>query len=211
MYIPKKYNEDSWEAKKLLIQKYPLATVVTVDGEGEIIANHFPFFLVEDPVSGKKYLHAHVAKANHQVPSLRDNKKVLVIFQSPNSYISPSYYPEKHVTHKFVPTWDFAALHLKGSLKIIDDYDFVREQLNNLTDQQEAPRLCPWKVSDAPERYTNLLQKAITGLQIEIDESLCKFKFEQGMSAENVEGTIDGLAQDGVHAVSQLVAACNGR
>ncbi|GEQ67218.1 hypothetical protein JCM33374_g882 [Metschnikowia sp. JCM 33374] len=209
MYIPKNYNEDSWAKQKKLIQDYPLATVITIDEDGSPIANHLPFYLHEDDESGKKYLYAHVAKKNHQLPSLQNNEKVLVIFQSHDSYISPSYYPEKERTHKFVPTWDFASLHLYGKSKVIDDFDFVRSQLNLLTDQQEAGRECPWKVSDAPENYTKLMQKAITGLQIEISESACKFKFEQKMSKENIDGAVKGLACDGFHEVSNFVKDSN--
>ncbi|KAM9926209.1 hypothetical protein OXX59_003378 [Metschnikowia pulcherrima] len=209
MYIPQHYNEDSWDKKKQLIREFPLATVITIDADGVPIANHFPFYLHEDDQTGKKYLYAHVAKKNHQLPSLEHNEKVLVIFQSPDSYISPSYYPEKERTHKFVPTWDFAALHLYGRSRVIDDFDFVRAQLNSLTDQQEASRECPWKVDDAPENYTKLMQKAITGLEIEISETACKYKFEQKMSQENIEGTIKGLACDGRHQVSNFVREAN--
>lgn len=208
MYIPPHYNEESWEAKKHLIQTYPLGTVVTLQ-DGKLVANHYPFYLKEDPESGKKYLQAHIAKKNGQVPSLEDNAHVLVIFKSPDSYILPSYYPEKARTHKFVPTWDFASLHVYGKLKIIDDFDFVRTQLNNFTNQQEAGRDAPWKVDDAPANYTKLMQKAITGLEIEIGETECKYKFEQKMSKENVSGVMEGLAEDGVHAVSGYVKQAN--
>ena len=186
MYIPQHYNEDSWDKKKQFIREFPLATVITIDADGVPIANHFPFYLHEDDQTGKKYLYAHVAKK-----------------------ISPSYYPEKERTHKFVPTWDFAALHLYGRSRVIDDFDFVRAQLNLLTDQQEASRECPWKVDDAPENYTKLMQKAITGLEIEISETACKYKFEQKMSQENIEGTIKGLACDGRHQVSNFVREAN--
>ncbi|OBA19168.1 negative transcriptional regulator [Metschnikowia bicuspidata var. bicuspidata NRRL YB-4993] len=209
MYIPQHYKEESWDKKRKLIQDYPLATVITIDADGTPVANHFPFYLHEDEETGKKFLQTHLAKKNHQLPSLQDNNKVLVIFQSANSYISPSYYPEKERTHKFVPTWDFASLHIKGKLRVIDDFDFVRSQLNHFTDQQEAGRECPWKVDDAPENYTRLMQKAITGLEIEVVESDCKFKFEQKMTRENVDGTINGLACDGLHQISNFVKECN--
>lgn len=208
MYIPAHYNSESWEAKKRLIEEFPLATVITTDN-GKIIANHFPFLLREDQETGKKYLHAHVAKKNHQIPSLKENDHVLVIFQLPDSYISPSYYPEKQKTHKFVPTWDFASLHIYGKLKIIDDFDFVRDQLEHFSNQQELKRDEPWKLSDAPENYLKLMQKAITGLEIEIGESECKYKFEQKMSRENIDGVVEGLAQDGVDVVSGFVKEMN--
>ncbi|WPK24352.1 hypothetical protein PUMCH_001622 [Australozyma saopauloensis] len=209
MYIPQKFNVDDWSAQEHLIKSYPLGTIVTIDENGAPIANHFPFFLHVDEQSGKKYLHAHVAKRNHQIPSLTANDNVLVIFQSPSTYILPSYYPEKARTHKFVPTWDFASLHITGKLRIIDDFDFVRAQLNHFTDQNEAEREDKWKVDDAPENYLKIMQKAITGLEIEIVDTKCKYKFEQKETRENVDGVIAGLASDGKEVLSEYVKNAN--
>lgn len=209
MYIPQKFNVAEWQQQEHLIKSYPLATVITVGEDGIPIANHFPFYLHEDHETGKKFLHAHVAKKNHQIPSLKENDKVLVIFQSPSTYILPSYYPEKERTHKFVPTWDFATLHITGKLRIIDDFDFVRAQLNHFTDQNEAVREKQWKVDDAPENYLKIMQKAITGLEIEILDMKCKYKFEQKESRENVDGVINGLAADGKEVMSDYVKASN--
>lgn len=209
MYIPSKYRADDWELQEALIKNYPLGTVVT-SHEGKLIANHIPFFLkIGD--DGKKYLHAHIARVNHQIPSLKESDEVLVIFQLADSYISPSYYANKPVTHKFVPTWDFASLHVYGKSKIVDDKDFVRAQLDNFTRQNEEKRDEPWEVSEAPEKYVNTLIKAITGLEIEIDRVECKYKFEQEMKPEDKEGVINGLAEDEVHEVSKLVKDTNSR
>lgn len=211
MYIPKKYEEQSWEKLRQIILDNPLATIVTTDPNGKMMANHFPFYLHEDPETGNKYLHAHFAKKNPQVPFLENNDEVLVIFQSPSSYISPSYYPEKKRNEKFVPTWDFASVHITGKLKVIDDPEFVRRQLVSFTDQMEQERDSKWKVSDAPEPYLRVLQKAIFGLEILIESVESKFKFEQKMSDENVTGVISGLTQDGKNVVSNFVAISNGK
>lgn len=211
MYIPKNYEEQSWEKLKQIILDNPLATIITIDAEGKIIANHFPFYLYEDPESGKKFLHAHFAKKNPQAPSLKDNDNVVVIFQSPSSYISPSYYPEKKRTEKFVPTWDFASVHITGKLRVIDEAEFVRKQLENFTDHMEQDREPKWKVSDAPEPYLKIMQKAIFGLEISIDDVQSKFKFEQKMSDENITGVIEGLAHDGKKEVSDFVSVSNGK
>lgn len=209
MYIPAANKVESWDLKARLIREYPLGTVITTDADGKFIANHIPFYLHEDKDSGKLYLQAHVAKKNHQIPSLTANENVLVIFQTPESYISPSYYPEKERTHKFVPTWDFGSVHVYGKLRIIDDFDFVRKQLEHFSSQQELKREKPWKLSDAPEGYLNTLQKAITGLEIEIGSTECKLKFEQKMSRENIDGVYNGLVEDGVAEVAEYVKECN--
>lgn len=208
MYIPNHYNEESWDEQESLIKTYPLATVIT-SGEDGIIANHIPFFLRVDKETNKKYLQGHMAKANHQLPSLKAGDEVLVIFQSTDSYISPSYYPTKHDTHKVVPTWDFASVHCYGVSKVIDDAQWVRTQLDNFTSQQEKSRSNPWKVSDAPENYVKTMQKVITGLEIEITSVKCKRKFEQKMKRQDVDGVIDGLSKDNKLEMSKLVQVAN--
>jgi transcriptional regulator len=208
MYIPAKYLEENWEYQKEVITNHPLATVITFSQDG-LIANHIPFVLAIDRETGKKYLHAHVAKKNHQIPALVSSEEVLVVFKSADSYITPTYYPTKQETHKVVPTWDFAAVHCYGKATIIDRKEWVRAQLDELTSQQEKERDVKWTVDEAPESHVNTLQKAICGLMIEITRIESKFKFEQKMPEQDVDGTIEGLAIDGKHEVSAFVKKCN--
>lgn len=209
MYIPKKYNESEWLKQEALIKAFPLATVITTNEDGKIIANHIPFLLRKDKSTDKVYLEAHIARVNHQLPSLSANDNVLIIFQSNDTYISPSYYPGKADTHKYVPTWDFASLHIYGSSKIVNDSQFVKDQLVAFTAQNEDPREVPWSLDEAPESYVRIMMKAITGLQIEIKNIECKYKFEQGHSSRDVKGVVDGLAEDKKHELSQFVKDAN--
>lgn len=62
-----------------------------------------------------------MAKANSQIPALRKEEEVLVIFKYSDSYITPTYYPTKEETHKVVPTWDFGTVHCYGKPTVIDD------------------------------------------------------------------------------------------
>lgn len=208
MYIPKIYLEEGWDAQEELIKRYPLATVVTC-GEGGLVANHVPFYLHTDESTGKKYLHAHLSKANHQIPALEESDEVLVIFKSDDSYITPSYYPTKKETHKVVPTWDFAAVHCYGKPTILDDSKWVRNQLEDLSSQQESAREEKWGVDETPESYLNLKMKAICGLQVEIGRTECKFKFEQKTPTQDIQGTVDGLVADNKPVVAEYVRRCN--
>lgn len=207
MYIPDKYLEQDWSTQEELIKKYPLATVIT-NGKDGLVANHIPFVLKIDPETGVKYLHAHIAKMNHQIPSFKESDEVLVIFKSDDSYISPSYYPTKQETHKVVPTWDFAAVHVYGTALVIEDSQWVRSQLDDLSEQQERD-MTQWTVDEAPPKYIELMQKVICGLKIEIKRTECKMKFEQKMKEQDVKGVVCGLARDGKQAVSDMVAKCN--
>lgn len=208
MYIPQKYLQEDWKIQEELIRSHPLGTIVT-SGEEGLIANHIPFYLHIDEETGQKYLQAHIAKVNPQLPALKREEEVMVIFKSPDSYITPSYYATKKETHKVVPTWDFACVHLYGKSTVIDDAQWVRKQLEHFTNQQEKRREEPWMVDEAPENYLKILQKAICGLEIEIDRIECKFKFEQKMKKEDIEGVVEGLALDDRPEVSKLVKQCN--
>lgn len=209
MYIPNKYLENEWPPQQEVIEKYPLATVITHTNEDGLIANHIPFHFKIDETTGKKYLHAHVAKVNPQIPSLKSGNEVLVIFKTDDSYITPSYYQTKKETHKVVPTWDFGCVHVYGKATILDDKEWVRAQLDALTSQEEINNEPKWTVDEAPRPYVDTLQKAICGLQIEILRTECKFKFEQKMKDTDVDGVICGLAKDGKNVVSDLVKKCN--
>lgn len=211
MYIPNQYRETEWAPQAEVIQKYPLATVITHTNEDGLIANHIPFYLHVDETTGKKYLHAHVAKANPQIPSWKASDQVLVVFKTDDSYITPSYYQTKKETHKVVPTWDFGSVHVYGKATVFDDKEWVRAQLDALTGQEEASNESQWTVDEAPKPYTDTLQKAICGLQIEIVRTECKFKFEQKMKDSDIDGVICGLAKDGKDTVSDLVKKCNHR
>ncbi|CAN3360560.1 hypothetical protein DICA3_D12420 [Diutina catenulata] len=202
MYIPKAYNEGDWEQVQYLIEEYPLATVVTPD----LQANHFPFHL--EKRGDKHFLVAHIAKANPQREALAKGDQVLVIFQSHDSYISPTWYEEtKPATHKAVPTWCFASAHIKGTSRVVDTLDFLNHALESLTTQEEKSRATPWKVSDAPEKYTSIMKKAIIGLEIEIGEWQCKYKMDQSQKEGDVRGVVMGLERDdGKKAMSKLVA-----
>lgn len=208
MYIPQKYLEEEWKLQEELIKANPLGTIITF-GEDGLIANHIPFYLSIDKETGNKYLQAHIAKVNPQLPSLKKGEEVLVIFKTADSYITPSYYPSKQEDHKVVPTWDFGAVHCYGIPKLIDDAQWVRTQLDHLSGQQESTREEPWAVSDAPEKFVGLMQKAICGLEIEISRTECKFKFEQKMKKQDIDGVIKGLANDNKDEVSKFVEKCN--
>lgn len=176
--------------------------------DGEMCATHLPFVFVQSE-DGNNKLIAHVAAKNQHIEMLEKNPNCMVVFQSFDSYITPDWYPLKKKTHKFVPTWDFAAVHVYGKATIIRDKEWLLEQLNKLTDEQEAKRTDVkeneerWKVSDAPEKYIEKRIDEIVGLEISIEHIQAKFKVEQDTSEINVKGVIDGYKQLGNNGVTE--------
>lgn len=107
MYLPDHFREDDPDRLHALIERNPLGTLVTLDAEGGIVANHIPFIL-DTRGDGPARLLGHVARNNplwHAHPAGRD---VLVVFQEVDAYITPTWYATKAETHRVVPTWNYA-------------------------------------------------------------------------------------------------------
>lgn len=191
MYLPKHFEESNTEVLHDLIINYPLSTLVTMSSNG-LNANHIPFYL--DKHSGKYgTLQGHVARANNVWSDLNNDVEALVIFQGPNSYISPSWYPTKEAHGKVVPTWNYIAIHAYGSLRIIDDPIWIMDQLKALTNQQEASFNNPWSVADAPKEFTEHMIGAVVGIEIPITKLTGKLKLSQNQPSLNQAGVVKGL------------------
>jgi transcriptional regulator len=197
MYTPKHFVETRVEALHELIRAYPFATVVvnTVDG---LVANHLPFELVDG------VLHGHVARGNELVQM--DGTEVLLVFQGPDGYISPNWYPSKHETGREVPTWNYAVVHVHGRLRVIDDAAWLRRLLETLTDHHEAGQPQPWKISDAPEDHIEKSLRAIVGLEVAVDRIEGKFKLSQNHPARNRAGVVAGLHERDGDGDAELAA-----
>ncbi|HIJ87750.1 MAG TPA: FMN-binding negative transcriptional regulator [Desulfuromonadales bacterium] len=195
MYLPSHFEESRSDVLHGLIRSHPLATVVTLSKDG-INANHIPLLI--SPESGQfGVLRGHIARSNSMWSDLVQDVDALAIFQGPDSYISPSWYPTKQEHGKVVPTWNYAVVHAYGSLRIIDNVEWVRNLVESLTNQQEAGFSKPWAVSDAPSDYTDRLIESIVGFEIVISKLTGKWKVSQNQPAQNQEGVVKGLKDRG--------------
>lgn len=195
MYRPPAFREDRPELLHAAIRAHPLATLVT-HGPSGLAANLVPFTLVPGE-NGPDLLRAHLARANPQLGDLRAGGEALVIFQGPQAYVTPSWYPSKREHGKVVPTWNYILVQAHGRPRVIDDADWLRAQIDALTAQQEADRSEPWAVTDAPPDYVAAQLKGIAGVEIAIERIEGKWKASQNQPAANREGIVAGLrAQD---------------
>jgi transcriptional regulator len=166
--------------------------MVVVQGPDGLDAHHIP--LLFDPTSGSLgTLTGHVARANPLWQQCRDGADVLIVFRGVEGYISPSWYPSKHDTHRQVPTWNYEVVHVHGRLSAHDDERFVRGVVARLTRQHEAAEPVPWKMGDAPPDYLDAMLKAIVGIQVTISRLEGKAKLSQNKAPADRQGAIDAL------------------
>lgn len=193
MYTPSHFNESRTIELHAFMQRHPLASVVT-QSNGRLDANPVPL-LLDPAVAPLGALRGHVARANPVWREITAGAEVLVLFQGPDSYVSPGFYPSKQEHGRVVPTWNYSVVHARGTIRWVHDASWLHELVGQLTDRHEAAQPRPWKVSDAPEDYVAKMIEAIVGLEISITELKGKLKLSQNRSTADREGVRTGLAQ----------------
>lgn len=194
MYEPKHFKIEDKDQLFGVIRAYPLGLLIT-QGEGGIEANPIPFTLAVSP-EGRDLLTCHLSRANPQWQAIGEGCEALVVFQGLDHYVTPEWYPSKKEHGKTVPTWNYVHVQARGIARVRDDLEFLRTQIEALTGQHEAGRATPWKVSDAPEAYTQAQMRGIVGVEIEISALSGKFKLSQNRQEADRNGVIDGLSQE---------------
>lgn len=203
MYVPEHFAEPRAEVLHDLIRQHPLGMLCTASGGG-LDVNHLPFVL--DAESGPcGVLHAHVARANPLWQELHSGDEALVVFRAEHAYISPSWYPSKHESHKQVPTWNYRVAHAYGKVAIRDDERYVRGVVARLTRIHEASQATPWKMGDSPKDYIDSMLQAIVGIEIEIIRLVGKSKLGQNKEARDIQGAAQALRRQGDAALAQAM------
>ena len=193
MYQPPHFMEERLEVQHALIRSHPFGLLISngVDGPE---ANGVPFLL---KVGAGQYgtLKVHVARANPQWRNL-DGQKVLVVFQGPQVYVSPSHYETKRETGKVVPTWNYVMVQARGIARVHEDAEWLKAQIAALTQMHEKSRAEPWAVSDAPTAYIDSQIKGIVGIEIVIETIEGKWKVSQNRPEADRRGVAVGLEGD---------------
>jgi len=208
MYDVEAFREERIEVLHALIRAHPLATMVTLGANAASgpEANHIPLLI--DPESGPLgTLRGHVARANPVWRTFNADIEALAVFQGPQGYITPSWYPGKAEHGKVVPTWNYAVVHARGPLKIIDDAQWLKKLVTQLTKSHESCLENPWQVTDAPADYIDAMLKAIIGIEIPIRRLQGKWKMSQNRLPRDRDGVMQGLEQRADDASRSMLAA----
>lgn len=194
MYIRKDHRLDNLDSIFALIESAPLGAWVCQTEDG-LTANHIPFFL--DRTRGEfGTLIGHVSRANSVWRQVDGNCSSIVMFQGPQAYITPGWYPGKAEHGKVVPTWDYVVAHAHGVARAIDDPVWLLDMLHRLTQTQEALQASPWQVGDAPHSYIEKLLRAIVGIEIPIERLEGKLKASQDEDTQDRIATVAGLRKE---------------
>ena len=191
MYTPKAFEVTDLPMLHAAMKQSELATLVTITANG-LVATHLPL-LLDETRGALGTLTGHVSRANVQWRQTDPDAEALIIFLGLDSYVTPNWYPAKQETGRVVPTWNYAAIHAYGRITFIEDPEWLRTMVTDLTKKHEASFPAPWQVSDAPAVYIDSQLKAIVGFEFQILRLEGKQKFNQNRSMEDRLGVIQGL------------------
>ena len=177
-----------------LMRARPFAAVIS-GGSAGLYASHLPTVLKDDGPYG--LIECHLARTNPHWKDLAEGNEALMIFQGPQGYITPNWYPSKAQHGKVVPTWNFAVVHAYGCPEVVEDQDWLRRHVTELTAQQERKEARPWAVSDAPDAFIEVMLRGIVGFRFFIMQLEGKWKMSQNRDKQDRDGVARGLGKRG--------------
>jgi len=183
MYIPEIYKNKNIQDVTDFIKQNGFSVVINQDNS-KLLATHIPLMLSQ--ANNKDVLIGHLSKENPQGLSFKDNQEVLVIFNGPHSYISSSWYD-----HENVPTWNYIAVHVYGTVRIVSEEELL-ESLKNLVDKYEKNSKNPVSVDNLSKNTMRQIN-GIIGIEITINQIDAASKLSQNKDQKNHQNIIKEL------------------
>lgn len=176
MYIPDAYRNENPEEIREFLRNNAFGILVSTGPNGPM-ATHLPLELVD---AGDKslLLRGHFARANPQWRHIEDQQDVLCIFNGPHAYVSSSWYADEEV-----PTWNYMAVHLKGSYRRQNEQE-LWAALHALVNKYEAHSVEPVSL-DKMSAATLAQIRGIVGFEIRVSRLDAAFKLSQGRAQDH--------------------------
>ncbi|QKW35629.1 FMN-binding negative transcriptional regulator [Actinomadura sp. NAK00032] len=180
MYVPSVYREPdaSWTVE--LVRRNPLCQLVSGGPEAEPPnVTHVPVILdprlpapPDDLVGG--VLWGHMNRANPHWAALRSGTPVVATFTGPHGYVSPTVYG----TTPAAPTWDFTAVHVRGTLRRAESADETLATVRATVRAFEGEFGTGWSMADS-EGYFRRILPGVGAFRIAVTRVDGMFKLSQ--------------------------------
>jgi transcriptional regulator len=178
LYVPPGFMEDEPARLHALISQNSFATLISATA-GEPWITHLPL-LLQSERGDQGVLVGHLARANPHCQQFTARDDILAIFHGPHAYVSPALYQ----VHPSVPTWNYAVVHVHGSVRVIEEAAELEPMIRTMVDHYEQHREAPWQMA-LPSEYLGGMLRAIVGIEITITRMVGKFKLSQNRPAQD--------------------------
>ena len=180
-----------------IIMTYPLAALVLQTESGPQITQ-IPL-IYSEPKSQPHVLVGHMDINNPFAEYLDDERDVYCLFSSPDSYISPSIYPDTQF-----PGWNYVSAHVTGRISKMTTREELADSLLALAAQNESSD-STYTLTPSQSGFHSLLQY-IVGVRIEVKDSKAIIKLSQDKSTSNTVLAEQHLAQRATEDISEFLA-----
>jgi transcriptional regulator len=197
MYSPP-YNQIEKRAELLDFMRannFPL--LVTGTG-GALHGSHLPVMVQEK--DAKLVLDMHMARNNPQWQEFFGDE-VMVVFFGPHAYVSPRWYEEQ----ERVPTWNYAAVHVYGTPRVVDDAKAKHASQRRLVAAMD-PQWLPKFDALRPEYVEGMLE-GIVNFEIAVTRIETRWKLSQNRGQreqELIAAELDKSADPGARELAAL-------
>ena len=199
MYIPSFFKIENTQEIHDFIHHNGFAIIIS-QGNEKLIASHIPLLLTRN-AKGQEVLMGHLSKGNAQWKSFGTATQVLVIFQGSHAYVSSSWYD-----HKNVPTWNYMAVHVYGTISLQSEEELLNS-LKQLTDKYEVHSANPVSLETMDQSMLSKELKGIIGFEICISEVQAAYKLSQNRDDKNHGLIVDELEKRGDENSTQIAKA----
>lgn len=204
MYVPPSFAEASRDRLFEAIEHWGFGLLVSAAGENRApLVSHVPFALERR----RDVLVTHLARANPQASTLAGGleRRVRAVFPGPHAYISPRWLddPERNV-----PTWNYAAVQVGGTARMVTAPAAVATALADLTRRYEGTR--GWCPDRMPIDLRERLQAAVTVIEIDIEELDGAWKMSQNKPAASRRRIARALRSQGTDDARAVAALIGG-
>jgi len=164
------------------------------------LLSHVPFLLSDDGTR----LEAHLVRANPMTALLDTPRPAVMAVSGPDSYVSPDWYG----IDDQVPTWNYIAVHVHGTLELLDASALrgILERFSAAFEERLLPKP-PWTLDKVSDETYRKLALQIVPVAMTVDSIDSTWKLAQNKTDAARTGAADGVGSHDVGSETGRLAA----
>ncbi|PWV84559.1 transcriptional regulator [Prauserella marina] len=166
-----------------LVRRNPFALVVSAKPGEAPVGTHVPVIFPHGRAIPDSWdevtLLGHLARVNPQWRDFAAASEVLLVFTGPDGYVSPTAYGYT----PSVPTWNYAAVHLTGTVELIESRAATLDVVESTVLALESARDPAWDMTSSRDRFASLVEHVVA-FRFRVRAARSVFKLSQDMPAD---------------------------
>lgn len=174
---------------------------LAINADGGPLISHIPFQLSQDGT----YVEAHLVRSNPILRALKDGPlNAVIAVARADGYISPDWYGVADQ----VPTWNYVAVHLRGTLRALpqDDLLGVLERLSGAMEARLLPKPV-WTMAKMGDGVAENMMRMIAPIAMDVGVIDGTWKLGQNKPDEARIGGADGVVRSDLGSETATLAA----